>query len=67
MKLIETPIVVGSREGPKIEREATLYSCTCGSEEFFLYAVHGSKEAHLHLQCSQCDATFCRGGEACDV
>lgn len=68
MKLLETPIVVGSREGPPVERDAILFSCPkCHSEDFKLYSIFNTAKtaAHLHLQCATCAETYCHGGSSC--
>lgn len=50
-------ITVTSRVDGEVE-PAKLFECDqCGKAEFIVYMIKG----HPHLQCTNCDTTFCQG------
>jgi len=70
MTLNRRIIEVMNREGSPNKKTAELMLCPdCDGAAFLLYEIHhpdcGCPKNSLHLQCCQCDMTYCQreGGE----
>ena len=56
------PTHVTDKDGNK--KPALLVVCPdCGSEAFVIFVIDG----HNHLQCFDCEHSFCQAGEQCSV
>lgn len=52
------PIVVTDHKGEAVSAQKA--SCPeCGNDTFLILVIKG----HNHLQCSQCNTSFCQSGE----
>lgn len=54
------PIEVRSEVDGERKR-AHLCTCECASEEFIVFRIEG--HGHLHLQCAECQESYCPRGE----
>lgn len=55
---------VEARDGSGETRKAKIAQCPqCRSQGFIVFALEGHD--HLHLQCIDCDTSYCPKGEPC--
>ena len=57
----ERTVIITARDGSGESMSANLQVCDCGATTFFCFiASHNVNEnPHPHLQCTQCDTSYC--------
>jgi len=64
MGLRFTPGIAEQGKGTGDFKSTVVCTCECGSTEFRVFQIVG--QAHPHLSCVKCEATYCPNGSGCE-